>query len=175
MMQNELLSFDDLSQPSKTLFVKDEGGEYRVANTREVLNAARSQVGRILNRKNVLNEPYKVKTFVNAKLSALEHEVFGCLFLDNQMGLIEYQEMFHGTINETSVYPREVVKVALRLNARSIIICHNHPSGCVDPSRADIELTKALMSSLKLFDIRLLDHILVAGSSSISFAERGLI
>lgn len=173
MIQNELLSFDDLSQPSKTMFVKEKGGEYRVATTKELLNSARNQVGRILNRKNVLNQPSDVKRFIHAKLSGLEHEVFACLFLNAQLALIDYQEMFSGTIDQASVYPREVAKVALRLNASSVIICHNHPSGFSKPSNADIQLTKRLQESLDLFNIRLLDHILVAGARCISFAEAG--
>lgn len=173
--QNELLSFDDLNSKTQALYVKDEAGEYKPAPTKEVLLAARVQVNRVLNRGKTLNQPYMVKAFLSAKLSGFEHEVFACLFLDNQLRLIEYQEMFHGTISSTIVYPREIAKTALRLNAAAVFISHNHPSGTDKPSHADIHITKVIKDSLDLIDVKLLDHILIAGVKSISFSEEGYL
>ncbi len=105
----------------------------------------------------------------------MEHEVAVFIFLDSQYRLIDYQELFHGTINQSSVYPREVAKVALRLNAAAVIMAHNHPSGNPTESTADRALTEHLVKSLQLLDIRLLDHLIVAGSRAISFAEKGFL
>ena len=116
-----------------------------------------------------------VKAFLSAKLSGFEHEVFACLFLDNQLRLIEYREMFHGTISSTTAYPREIAKTALRLNAAAVFISHNHPSGTDKPSHADIHITKVIKDSLDLIDVKLLDHILIAGVKSISFSEEGYL
>ena len=168
-----LLSFDDLDKKSKTLYVQEDLGIYRKATVKEVLLSARNQVGRVLGRDQMMNRSEKVKAFCHAKLSGFEHEVFGCLFLDNQLNLIEYQEMFHGTVASASVYPREVAKVMLRLNASALIITHNHPSGVAQPSREDLDLTKDLASVLKVLGCRLIDHILVAGANCLSFEERG--
>ena len=112
---------------------------------------------------------------VRAKLAGFEHEVFAVLFLDTQHRLIEYSELFRGTIDSASVYPRELVKETLRLNAAAVIVSHNHPSGNPEPSGADKVLTQRLREALALVDVRTLDHIIVAGGTTTSFAERGLI
>lgn len=122
-----------------------------------------------------MNSPTSVRQFCALNLGALPHEVFGVLFLDAQNRLIEFREMFRGTLTQTSVYPREVVKEALALNAAAVILTHNHPSGTCEPSRADERLTVTLRDALALIDCRVLDHVIVAGAASISFAERGLI
>jgi len=101
--------------------------------------------------------------------------VFCCIYLDNQHQVIAFEELFYGTINAAIVYPREVVKACLKHNCSAVLLCHNHPSGSPEPSQADEALTKRLTDALALVDIRVLDHFIVAGSSSISFAERGLI
>lgn len=121
-----------------------------------------------------LTSPQLVKTYLKAKLALEEQEVFCALFLDNQNRVIEFRPMFYGTINAASVYPREVVKAALTLNAAALIIAHNHPSGESEPSRADIAITEHLINALKLVDIRVLDHIVV-GSTLTSFVEKNLI
>lgn len=121
------------------------------------------------------SSPAAVKEYLRAKLAGFEHEVFAVLFLDTQHRLIEYAEMFRGTIDSASVYPRELVKEALRLNAAAVIVSHNHPSGNPEPSGADKVLTQRLKEALALVDVRTLDHIVVAGGSTMSFAERGLI
>ena len=114
-------------------------------------------------------QPVAVRKYLSAKLADFEHEVFAVLFLDTQHRLIEYSELFRG------MYPRELVKEALRLNAEAVIVSHNHPSGNPEPSRADEVLTQRLKEALALVDVRTLDHIIVAGSSITSFAERGLV
>lgn len=119
--------------------------------------------------------PAAVKEYLRAKLAGFEHEVFAVLFMDTQHRLIEYAEMFRGTIDGASVYPRELVKEALRLNAAAVIISHNHPSGNPEPSGADRALTQRLKEALGLVDVRVLDHVIVAGTDTTSFAECGLI
>jgi len=122
-----------------------------------------------------LGSPPDVKNYLRLRIGALEHEVFVVLFLDSQCRLIACEEMFRGTLTQTSVYPREIVKAALHHNACSVILAHNHPSGVPEPSRADEFLTKTLKSALALIDVRVLDHVVVAVESTTSFAERGLI
>lgn len=126
-------------------------------------------------RKGALNSPSAVREYLRLLLSPLEHEVFFCLFLDAQNRMIEAEELFRGTLTQTSVYPREVVKRALFHNCGAVIFAHNHPSGIAEPSHADETLTQALKQALALVDVRVLDHFIVAGSSVLSFAERGLI
>lgn len=122
-----------------------------------------------------MTTPSIVKDFVRLKLAELEHEVFSVLWLDSQNRLIEYQEMFRGTLTQTSVYPREIVKAGLAINAAAVILVHNHPSGVAEPSKADELLTDTLNKALALVDIKVLDHIVVGGMDTISFAERGLV
>lgn len=122
-----------------------------------------------------LTSPQLVRNLLRLKLESLEAEVFAILFLDNQHRLIEYREMFFGTIDSASVYPREVVKAALYNNAAACILSHNHPSGVAEPSQADIALTRRLKEALALVDIRVLDHLVVGQRDIVSFAERGLL
>ena len=124
----------------------------------------------------ILSGPETVREYLRFNLANLEHEVFGVLWLDSQNRLIEDELMFRGTLSATSVWPREVVKSALRVNAGACIFYHNHPSGVATPSRADETLTKQLKSALALVDVRSLDHLIVAGAAAItSFAEQGLM
>lgn len=122
-----------------------------------------------------MDSPSTVKNFLSLKLAELEHEVFAVLWLDSQNRVLEYQEMFRGTLTQTRVYPRDVVKAGLSLNAGACVLAHNHPSGVADPSYADKALTETLKTALALVDIRVLDHIIVGGLSTVSFAEKGLI
>lgn len=122
-----------------------------------------------------MTSPQSVKDYLTIKLAELEHEVFFTLWLDGQHRVIQFGSMFRGTMNQTSVYPREVVKEALRLNAGAVIFAHNHPSGMPEPSRADEMLTKTLQEALALVEVKVLDHIIVGGTTTVSFAERGLI
>lgn len=116
-----------------------------------------------------------VRDYLMVKLAPLEHEVFGCLLLDNQQRILSYQELFRGTINGVNVYPREVVKLSLGYNAAALILVHNHPSGEAEPSQADLAITQRLVSALELVDVRVLDHFIVAGTQTVSMAERGLV
>lgn len=122
-----------------------------------------------------MTSPELVKNYLSMKMGLLEHEVFSVLFLDNQHQLIELREMFRGTIDAASVYPREIVKESLKFNAAAVILVHNHPSGCIEPSRADKAITDRIKSALGFVDVRVLDHFIVGGSEVYSFAERGLI
>ncbi len=125
--------------------------------------------------KDALTSPDAVRDYLRSCLSALPHEAFMALFLDSQHRLVAANELFRGTLAQTSVYPREVVKAALACNAAAVIFAHNHPSGVAEPSRADELLTTALKQALALVDIRTLDHFIVAGNRVVSFAERGLL
>lgn len=122
-----------------------------------------------------LSSPETVKTFLCSQIGHLEHESFWCLWLDAKNRLIDAGELFRGTVTQTSVYPREVVKKALAVNAAAAIFAHNHPSGSLEPSRADEMLTSTLKSALSLVDVRVLDHFVVAGNQATSFAARGLL
>jgi DNA repair protein RadC len=126
-------------------------------------------------RANYLSSPKDVQKFLTVALSEREHESFGVIMLDSQHGVLGMAEMFHGTLTQTSVYPREVAKTALHANAAAIVLYHNHPSGQPEPSNADKMLTATLKRALELFDIRVLDHIVVGGGRFVSLAERGLI
>ncbi len=119
--------------------------------------------------------PQSVKDYCRLNIAHEEREVFGVLFLNSQHQLIEFRVMFQGTLSQTSVYPREVVRAALQLNAGAVILTHNHPSGTVEPSRADEHLTGELKQALALVDVRVLDHVVVSVSGACSFAERGLL
>lgn len=157
--------------------VKEEGMAYQV---HPQIAAAKELMLRVMQCqmqiKGVdLSMPGHVRSFLCGRFGNFEHEVFYVLFLDAQLRLITAQEMFRGTVSQTSVYPREVVKSALAHNASAVILAHNHPSGFTEPSRADIGLTRTLKEALTLIDVRVLDHVIVAGNQSLSMAERGLM
>lgn len=168
------LSFDNINS-DETLYVRDADGVYQVATAAQVLAGARKAADSLALPGQQFSSPQVVKDFLVAKLAGIEHEVFGVIFTDSQHRLIAYKEMFSGTIDAASVYPREIVKTALRLNASALIFTHNHPSGIASPSEADKRLTARLKEALSLIDTRVLDHIIVAGSSTLSFAEHGLL
>ena len=128
-----------------------------------------------LRRRGVIESPAAAREYVIANFAGLDHEVFFVMYLDAQHRLIEGVEMFRGTLTQTSVYPREIVKAALLRNAGAVILAHNHPSGVAEPSRADEYLTSTLRSALSLIDVRVLDHLVVAGGACVSFSERGLL
>ncbi|AIV49264.1 DNA repair RadC family protein [Burkholderia pseudomallei TSV 25] len=169
MSQLSFTSFDS------SLLVRDAHGHYLMATADQILEAARQVIDQKMQRGASFTSPAAVKEYLRAKLSGYEHEVFAVLFLDTQHRLIDYAEMFRGTIDSASVHPREVVKAALQRNAAAVILSHNHPSGSPEPSRADQALTVQLRSALALVDVRTLDHVIVAGSVTTSFAERGLL
>lgn len=146
------------------------------ANEQKILDrAARILDREIKEQDDAMSSPAMVRQFLKCKLATLEHEVFCVMFLDTQNRLIEFSELFRGTLSSASVYPREVAKDALHYNAGSVILVHNHPSGTPEPSDADRRITRKLQDSLGLFDIRVLDHLIVANPDVTSFAERGWI
>ncbi|PSV22280.1 DNA repair protein RadC [Photobacterium sp. GB-56] len=140
----------------------------------QVLEKAAEIVANRYLRGSVFTNPQATKEFLQYKMTGYEREVFAVLLLDNQHRLIEYQELFFGTIDAANVYPREVVKVAFNCNAAAVIFAHNHPSGIAEPSNADKQITQKLKDALALIDIRVLDHFVV-GDTCISFAERGYL
>ncbi len=122
-----------------------------------------------------LNSPSMVRDYLQLTLTGKEHEVFACVFIDAQNRVIGVEELFRGTLTQTSVYPREVVKSALHHNCAAVILAHNHPSGVAEPSHADQCLTTSLKQALAMVDVKVLDHFIIAGGSALSFAERGLL
>ena len=140
-----------------------------------VLELARPAMAQRLQERAVFESPDAVRQYLQLHLSGLAHEVFAVLFLDMQNRLVAMEEMFRGTLSQTSVYPREVVKRALHHQAGAVVLAHNHPSGTVQPSRADEMLTQTLKSALALVDVRVLDHVIVAQGQTLSMAERGLV
>jgi DNA repair protein RadC len=150
-------------------------GPAKRAELAAVLEIARRALLQQLVARPVLSAMAQVKDYVSLQLRNLAHEMFAVLFLDSQHRLIGLEEMFRGTLTQTSVYPREVVKRALELHAGAVILAHNHPSGMAEPSRADQVLTERLKAALQLVDVRVLDHLVVAGPCVTSFAERGLL
>ena len=162
------------AEPNQLKGIKGLGPAKR-AEIAAVIELARRALTRELSQQPVFDAPAKVKNYLQLQLGALEHEVFAVLFLDAQTRLIKLEEMFRGTLTQAAVYPREVLKRALDLQASAVIFAHNHPSGAAEPSRADELLTQTLKSALALVDIRVLDHLVIGRSEVISFAERGLL
>jgi DNA repair protein RadC len=150
-------------------------GPAKRAQLAAVLEIARRSIREDLKGGAALTSPGAVRDYLRLALGARAHEVFVCLWLDAQHRVIRIEEAFRGTLTQTSVYPREIVKSALASNAAAVIFAHNHPSGAAQPSQADELLTRNLKEALALVDVRVLDHFIVAGSQAISFAERGLL
>ncbi|RZZ87778.1 RadC family protein [Pseudoxanthomonas winnipegensis] len=172
---SSLDSFAAVPSAAGSLLVRDVAGEYCSVAPAEVLQAALRVLAGQLRGTELLSSPQAVRDFLRIKLGTLEHEVFAVIHLDAQHRVIEYVEMFRGTVSQTSVYPREIVKEALARNSAALILVHNHPPGVAEPSRADEMLTQTLKSALSLVDVRVIDHLIVAGPTILSFAERGLI
>lgn len=150
-------------------------GSAKYAQLQAVLEMARRHQREVLARQDALTSPAQARAYLQARLSDYPHEVFACLFLDNRHRVIEYEELFRGTIDGASVHPREVVRRALHHNAAALILAHNHPSGVAEPSEADRCITRRLSDTLALIDVRVLDHVVVAAGSYVSMAERGLV
>ena len=160
---------------TQTLMIRSAAGRYRKATETEVLQAATSiEFGKLPNGP-LLSSPGETRRFLVAALHQRTAEVFCAIFLDNRHRKIAFKELFQGTIDGASVHPREVIRACIELNAAAIILVHNHPSGVCEPSQADELITNRLRDALALADIRVLDHIIVAGPSTLSFAERGLL
>lgn len=150
-------------------------GPAKRAEIAAVLEIARRSLLQELAQRPVFDAPEAVKQYLRLKLAGLTHEVFAVLFLDAQHRLIALEEMFRGSLTQTSVYPREVIKRGLDLGAAAVILAHNHPSGVAEPSQADAALTQALQQALALVDMRVLDHLVVGAGEVVSLAERGLL
>jgi DNA repair protein RadC len=150
-------------------------GDAKYAQLQAVMEMARRHFAEILQRGNALTSPEITRAYLSAQLRGYSYEVFACLFLDNQHRVLQWEELFRGTIDGASVYPREVAKRALFHHAAAVIFAHNHPSGINEPSQADRQITEKLKQALALFDIRVLDHFIVGDGQPYSFAEHGLI
>ena len=162
-------------QQVERLWVRGAFDELRTATAGEIIAAARRAMTRRVRRGMAMDSPRAVREFLTIKLGTLEHETFAVLLLDTRHRLIDYVELFRGTIDKASVHPREVVKLALARNAAALVLAHPHPSGAAEPSQADELITRRLKEALALVDVRLLDHIIVAGGDTVSFADRGLL
>jgi DNA repair protein RadC len=141
---------------------------------REVLEKAAEILAKRYARSGEFNQPSLAKEYLSYKLGGHDREVFAVLLLDSSHHLLEYRELFYGTIDAAGVFPREVVKAALEANAAAVILAHNHPSGNPEPSSADLKITKRMVDALALIDVRVLDHVIV-GRECLSFAEKGLL
>lgn len=168
-------SLRSLLTASKSDFCSHKGlGNAKYAQLQAVLEMANRHLGEEIKRKDSITSPADTIAYLHAQLRDRPHEIFACLMLDNRNRVIAFRELFRGTIDGASVYPREVVKQALADNAASVILAHNHPSGVCEPSQADVQITERLKKALALVDIRVLDHVIV-GDDTLCFSERGLI
>ncbi|CAK2174638.1 CP4-6 prophage; RadC-like JAB domain-containing protein YkfG [Vibrio crassostreae] len=147
---------------------------FKTSELNELLERAAEALAAKYKREGTFTNPTNVKEYLKLKLGAHDREVFAVMFLDNQHQLISFEELFFGTIDAASIYPREVLKAALNHNAAAVVFAHNHPSGIAEPSQADRRITQRLVDALKLVDIRVLDHIVV-GEDCLSFAEKGWV
>lgn len=151
-------------------------GPAKAVQLKACFEMARRALAKQMDGKDLLSTPAAVRDWLTLKLAGLGYEVFGALWLDSKNRLITWEELFRGSLSQTSVFPREVVKRALAHNAAAVLLCHNHPSGVAEPSQADELLTQNLKQALTLVDVRVLDHFIVAGTAKpLSFAERGLL
>lgn len=164
-----LLSADEKS------FCQGKGlGQAKFVQMQAVLEMSRRYLAENIKRGDVMNNVSDVKKYLKSRLQQYPFEVFACLFLDNKHRVIEYEELFRGTIDAASVHPREIVRQVLYHNAAAIVLAHNHPSGVAEPSQADKEITQKIKGALEIIDVRVLDHFII-GDNVVSFAERGLL
>lgn len=169
-------SLDALLSADEAHFTAGHGlGQAKYVQLQAVLEMARRHAGENIRKHDALTDPAATRAYLSLHLARAEHEIFACVFLDNRNRVIAFEEMFRGTVDGAAVYPREVVKTALRHNAAAVIFAHNHPSGLAEPSGADRDITKRLVDALRLVDIRVLDHFILAREETTSFAERGLL
>ena len=150
-------------------------GDAKYAQLQAVLEMGRRYLFEKVSQGDVLPSATETRRYLALRLKNRPHEIFACLFLDNHHRVIAFEELFRGTINATSIYPREVVKSALNYNAAAVIFAHNHPSGVAEPSAADLQITSQLKDALDLVDIRVLDHVIIGAGEDVSFAEQGLL
>ncbi|WP_432727170.1 RadC family protein [Variovorax sp. W6] len=161
--------------PEDLKSVKGMGGSAKRSELIAVLELARRAMGEKLRERAVFDSPDAVKQYLQLHIGTRPYEVFAVVFLDVRHRMIALEEMFRGTLTQTSVYPREVVTRAIHHRAAAVVLAHNHPSGSIEPSRADEALTQTLRAALALVDVRVLDHIIVSPGQSFSMAERGLL
>ena len=147
----------------------------RELTANDILEKARDVLSVRFQRGQPLRSPKDAEQYLELALAELEQEVFSCLFLDNRHRVIAFEKLFFGTIDGTSVYPREIVKAVLKHNAAAVILAHNHPSGVTNPSEADRRITRRIVDALKLIDVRVLDHFIVGDDPSTSFAAKGWV
>jgi len=164
-----------LHADSASILAENGLGAARLAVLRALPLLARRYFEQSLPAGACIRSPADTEAFLLSKLRHLPHERFCCLYLDNRHRVLRFDELFRGTIDGTSVYPREVVKEALAVNAAAVILAHNHPSGVAEPSQADERITRRLKSALELVDIRLLDHLIIGDAGATSLASRGLL
>lgn len=158
-----------------SLYFIDDAGTPIAASPQQVIAAAREHLSHRVRRGSPLSSPKATTDYLTLKLGDRDFESFCCLFLDNRHRVIEFVELFRGTVDGAAVHPREVVREALKRNAAAVILCHPHPSGVADPSHADELITRRIRDALALIDVRVLDHFIVAGGECLSFASRGLL
>ncbi len=168
------LGYDNMNDVH-TLYVRSPNGRYRLASDDQVLAAGRVAAESLISVSNPMVQPARVVQFFQAKLAGLGHECAAFLYLDAQLKPIRYIEQAFGTLCHASIYPREIVKTALRVNAAALLMAHNHPSGLAEPSAPDVSMTRQLKQALALVDVRLLDHVVVAATQAVSLAERGQV
>ena len=172
----EFGSLRALLEADRTQFNRSRGlGNAKYALLQAVLEMAKRHIKEPLRRGDVLTSPQHTRNYLRIQLRKYPYEVFACLFLDSQNRIIEFEELFRGTIDGASIYPREVVRKALTVNSAAVIFAHNHPSGLCSPSAADKQITEKLRQALALLDIRVLDHIIIGDGEPYSFAENGLL
>lgn len=164
-----------LSAPSRMLINKPGMGQAKHASLKAAIELGRRYLNEPLPINTILNSSRKTQQFLAQHLREYSNEVFACLFMDNHLRLIKFEELFFGTINETNIYPREIVRRGLLHNAAKIILAHNHPSGNPAPSTADKEVTLLIKQALNLVDIEVVDHIVIGNPDNFSFAEAGII
>jgi DNA repair protein RadC len=174
-----LLEFRDLHglfSATEACFCAAKGlGRAKYAQLSAVLEMSRRYLYGEIQGRDVISSPEATRDYLKLRLHGYPHEVFAALFLDNRHRVIDYRELFRGTIDGASVHPREVVRCALELNAAAVIFAHNHPSGVAEPSQSDLRITQRLKDSLALIDVRVLDHLIIGDGEGTSLAERGLL
>jgi DNA repair protein RadC len=179
LAQDLLREFGDLRSllsADQVQFCQAKGlGDAKYVQLQACVEMSRRYLRECLERGDVLSSPEDTRNFLMSELSGRTYEVFACLFLDNKHRVIKFEELFYGTIDGASVYPREVVRRALQHNAAALILAHNHPSGIAEPSQADIAITRKLKEAMSLIDVRVLDHLVIGDGYSVSLAERGLV
>lgn len=170
----EFGSLRALLTADKAQFCQGKGlGPAKYVQLQAVLEMSNRYLGEFLHRSDTLTSPDLVKRYLQCKLRDRHQEVFAMLLLDNQHRVLQFNELFFGTIDSASVYPREIVRTVLKHNAAAVILCHNHPSGVAEPSNADRFITDRIIAALKLIDVRVLDHLVIGDGETTSFAERG--